>query len=114
MIALKKSLLGGCLLLVINLSLTANSSGSQASPLTACDAGRIQWSELAFGAKNILASVNVSVRLASLPETEAGTSLLISPRGVPVQSSSPLVYALSLDKSVDPIFRPIVKSSNRV
>ena len=112
--ALKKSLLGGCLLLVINLSLTASSSWSQAAPLIACDAGRIRWSELAFGAKNILASVNVSVRLESLPETEVRTSLLASPKGVPVQSSSPMVYSLSLDKSVDPIFRQIVKSSNRV
>ena len=114
MIALKKNLLGGCLLLAINLSLTVNPSGAQAPPLMACDAGRTRWSELAFGAKNILASVNVKVRLASLPETEARTSLLASPRGVPVQSSSPLVYAFSLDKRVDPIFRPIVKSSNRV
>ena len=112
--ALQKSLLGGCLLLAINLSLTAGPGGSQAPPLIACDAGRIRWSELSFGAKNILASVKVSVRLESLLETEVRTSLLESPRGVPVQSSSPMVYSLSVDKSVDPIFRPIVKSSNRV
>ena len=109
-----KSMLFGCLLLVINLGLTDNSVWSQSSVLNAYDAGQVRWSGLAFSAKNILAAVNVSVRLESLPETEAQAALPASPRGVPVQSSSPRVYSLSLNKSVDPIFRPVVTSSNRV
>jgi len=114
MIPFKKSILFGCLLLVINLGLTAHSGWSQSSPLIACDAGLARWSDLSFSAENILAAVDVHVHLGSLPETEVQTALPASPRGVPVQSSSPRVYSLSLNKSVDPIFRPVVTSSNRV
>ncbi len=114
MIPYKKSFLFGCLLLVINLGLTAHSGWSQSSPLIACDAGRVRWSDLSFGAKNILAAVDVIVHLGSSPETEVQTALPASPRGVPVQSSSSMVYHLSLSNSVDPIFRPAVKSSNLV
>ena len=109
-----KSMLFGCLLLVINFGLTDNSVWSQSSALNAYDAGRVRWSGLAFSAKNILAAVKVNVQLEPLTETEVRTSLLASPRGVPVQSSSPRIYSLSLNKSVDSIFRPDVKTLNQV
>jgi hypothetical protein len=114
MIPFKKSILFGCLLLVINLGLTARSGWSQPAPLIACDTGRVLWSELSFSAKNILAAVDVNVHLGSLSETEVQTALPASPRGVPVHSSSSMVYHLSFSNSVDPIFRPAVKSSNLV
>ena len=109
-----KSILFGCLLLVINFGLTDNPVWSQSSALNACDAGQVRWSGLAFSAKNILAAVKVNVQLDPLTETEVRTSLLASPRGVPVQLSSSKVYRLSFSKSVDSIFRPDVKTLNQV
>ncbi|MEE4266142.1 MAG: hypothetical protein V2I56_25875 [Desulfobacteraceae bacterium] len=114
MIPYKKSFLFGCLVLVINLGLTVHPGGSQSSPLIDCDAGRVRWSDLSFSANNFLAAVDVDVHLGSLSETEVQTALPASPRGVPVQSSSSMVYHLSLSNSVDPIFRPAVKSSHLV
>ena len=109
-----KSMLFGCLLLVINFGLTDNLVWSQSSALNAYDAGQVRWSGLAFSAKNILAAVKVNVQLDPLTETEVRTSLLASPRGVPVQLSSSKVYRLSFSKSVDSIFRPDVKTLNQV
>lgn len=102
------------LLLVINYGLTARSGGSQPSPLIDCDAGRVRWSDLSFSAKNIMAAVDVDVHLGSLRQTEVQAALPASPGGVPVNSSSSMVYHLSFSNSVDPIFRPAVKSSNLV
>lgn len=111
---LPKSMLFGCLLLVINFGLTDNPVWSQSSALNAYDAGQVRWSGLAFSAKNILAAVKVNVQLDPLTETEVRTSLLASPRGVPVQLSSSKVYRLSFSKSVDSIFRPDVNTLNQV
>ena len=114
MISVKKSLLCGCVLLVINLGLTAKSSGSQSLPAIASDAVRAGWSELAFRANSLLADLSLNIRLEPLAVSEAQTFLPDSPRGIPVQSLSPNVYQLSFRKDVDAIFQPVVKTWNQI
>jgi len=61
--------------------------------------------------RDFLGAVNAKVHLMSFAEAEIQTALPASPRGVPVQSSSSMVYHLSFNRSVDSIFRQAVKTS---
>jgi hypothetical protein len=78
------------------------------------DAARIPWSELSFSAKRLAVSVTVDIQLTALPAAEAETALIASPKGVPIQPSTPDVYQIAVNMGIDPIFRSPVKMMNQV
>ena len=61
-----------------------------------------------------MVEVSTQVQLKSLPVSEIESQLLTAPRGLPVQPSSSQVYQITINTTIDPIFRSPVSIYNRI
>jgi len=76
-----------CLGLLLWLVAWAGSAPAESFFPLELDAERVVWNELVLQAKKFTATLNVQIRLASLPAADSQGVLPISPRGKPVQPS---------------------------
>ena len=90
------------------------SSRAQSFTNLSLDGGRISWSELAFSANSFAVSVTVEMHLKTLPAAEVEAALIISPRGISVQPSTPAAWYSVVNTTIDPIFRSPVKLMHAV
>lgn len=112
--AYKKKIVFICLTLVLVLGLAANLCRAQSFTNLRLDGGRVSWSKLSFSAKNFVVSVTVEMQLKALPAAEVEAALITSPRGIPIQPSTPDAWHSAVDMTIDPIFRSAVKLMNEV
>jgi hypothetical protein len=78
------------------------------------DASRIRWTHLSFHAKNFWVEVSTDIQLKSLPAPEVEALLLASPRGVPIKPAKPNACQMTINTTIDPVFRPPVKINYQV
>ncbi len=90
------------------------SSRAQSFAHLKLDAGRIPWSELSFSAWRFAGSVTVDIQLKALPAAEVEAALIASPRGAPIQPSTPDSFYIAVNMIIDPIFRSPIEMMNQV
>ena len=103
-----------CLGLLLYLATWAGPAPAESLSRLELDAERVVWDELVLQAKKFTATLNVQIRLASLPAADAQGVLPISPRGTPVQPSGPRLYRLVLNMGIDSTFWDHVQILNEV
>jgi len=103
-----------CLGLLLWLVAWAGSAPAESFSRLELDAERVVWDELLLQAKKFTATLNVQIRLASLPAADAQGALPKSPRGTPVQPSGPRLCHLILNMGIDATFRDHVQILNEV
>jgi len=110
----KKLLTFVYILMVIQLAGFSNSARAQSYSQIKLDANRVPWVQLTYGIRNFSVEVNTKVQLESLPAAEVEAALIENSQGVPLRASSPESYKITVNKMVDSIFKPPVKTVNQV
>ena len=103
-----------CLGLLLCLAVWAGSAPAESFSRLELDAERVVWDELVLQAKKFTATLNVQIRLASLPAADAQGALPKSPRGTPVQPTGPRLFRLVLNMGIDATFRAHVQILNEI
>ena len=110
----KKTLTISFILFSIHLIALAGPIGAQSVTRLELDADRILWAELSFQAQNLFVTAFNKVRLSSSPAAEIETSLIQSPKGTPLQASNSRIHSLTVETTIDAVFRAPVKLFNEV
>jgi len=110
----KKLLIIGYILVAIQSANLLDSARAQSFSQIKLDADRIPWVHLEYGIRKFSVTVSTQVQLESLPTAEVESALIESPQGVPLESSSPQSYKITVKKVVDPIFKPPVETVNQI
>lgn len=78
------------------------------------DANRVPWTQLSFHAKNFWVEVSTNIELRSLQTSDVEALLLKSPRGGPIKPTTPQAYQITINTTIDPVFRSPVNIYNRI
>jgi len=78
------------------------------------DANRVPWTQLSFHAKNFWVEVSTNVELRSLQTSDVEALLLNSPRGGSIKPTAPQAYQITINTTIDPVFRSPVNIYNRI
>jgi len=78
------------------------------------DPEQVVWTDLFFKAQNFLVVCAIEVRLESFPAADVAASLMASPQGIPVETSTPTIDRVTVNTTIDPLFGPTVTLRNQI
>jgi hypothetical protein len=100
--------------LAVPLAVRTEFARAQFVPASGLDVQRVPWKHLRYRANNWAVTFSATMTLDALPSERAEAVLLKSDRGTPLKASGPQTLRISLDMTMDFIFRDPVLITNKV